>query len=720
MRARTATGLLVAVAVTVGGVAGSSGPARAATALSLGSVWSAVVLPGEVIRESSPLLVDLTADGVPDIVVGTMSGHVVAVNGATGARLWTQSALSATSSINSSPSAADVDGDGRPEIFVGSGAATANPGPGALLSFEHDGTVRAGFPLNVWDGVYPVSRAPGIHSSPAIGDVDQDGQPEVVFGTLAWKSIWSVSVDGQVEAGFPYNSHDTNFSTPALADLNGDGVTDFVIGQDQTPGDPAQGLDQECGTVRGIDGHGGTFFSVTRDEIVRSSPAVGDVDGDGQAEIVVGSGNYWSNPANYNANPYAPAACPIPDPGHVLVLSLSGQLERDITVGGSAFPSPALADVNGDGRADVVIGTSTQTGTGGGYVVAVDGLTGGQIWKVPARTGVAEDIIGGVSAADLNGDGKQDVLVPAGSGVYIHDGATGDVIAGINSGQVGYQNTPAVADMDNDGRLDIVTAGTRGNDGIIERWEVTTPGSVGALSWPTFHHDARRTGNLVPPPLTQASPLCAAAPGQGYWLSTADGRVYGYCAAASYGSAAGMGLNRPIVSMAATVSGRGYWLMAGDGGVFSYGDAAFYGSTGAMKLNQPIITAMPTPSGRGYWLIATDGGVFSFGDAAFYGSTGAIRLNQPIVTGMATPSGRGYWLIASDGGVFSFGDAAFYGSTGAIRLNQPIVTAAATPSGQGYWMFASDGGVFSFGDAHFLGSLGGTTLAAPVVASATP
>ena len=78
--------------------------------------------------------------------------------------------------------------------------------------------------------------------------------------------------------------------------------------------------------------------------------------------------------------------------------------------------------------------------------------------------------------------------------------------------------------------------------------------------------------------------------------------------------------------------------MASDGGVFTYGDAAFYGSAGGMDLNRPIVTMAATPDGRGYWLVASDGGVFTYGDAAFYGSTGGMDLNRPIVAMAASPA----------------------------------------------------------------------------------
>ena len=188
-------------------------------------------------------------------------------------------------------------------------------------------------------------------------------------------------------------------------------------------------------------------------------------------------------------------------------------------------------------------------------------------------------------------------------------------------------------------------------------------------------------------------------PSASFWLADAHGAVWGFGGAASYGSAAGLPLNHPVVAITPTNDTRGYWLVASDGGIFSYGDAAFYGSTGAIVLNKPIVSMASTPDGRGYWLVASDGGIFSYGDATFYGSTGAITLNKPIVGMAPTPDGRGYWLVASDGGIFNYGDAGFHGSAAGAASPDPAEKIVASRSGGGYWVEEQNGTAYGFGDA---------------------
>jgi hypothetical protein len=194
---------------------------------------------------------------------------------------------------------------------------------------------------------------------------------------------------------------------------------------------------------------------------------------------------------------------------------------------------------------------------------------------------------------------------------------------------------------------------------------------------------------------------------QGYWLASADGGVFAYGSAAFYGSLGSLGLQGPIVGIAATPDGLGYWLVALDGGVFAFGDAAFYGSMGGTPLNQPVVGMASTPDGKGYWLVASDGGIFAFGDAAFMGSMGGTPLVSPVTSMASTTDGTGYWLVAGDGGIFAFGKAPFFGSEGGKVLNDPVVGIAPSHNDQGYLLVATDGGIFGFGSFSYYGSLGG-------------
>ncbi|MDQ3758100.1 MAG: VCBS repeat-containing protein, partial [Actinomycetota bacterium] len=623
------------------------------------------------------------------VMVGALDGKLYAFHGGDGSDVggWPRQLSHA---IHSSPSGADIDGNGSPEIFTGVGVADRAFPPGAAYSLAANGGVRWRYAGN--DGQ---NTEQAVQATLPIGDTNSDSVPDVMFGTMGLTAHSLRATDGGENPGWPYYWDDSVFSSAALADLNGDGATDYVVGGDSSPGGPT---DHEGGMVRAINGNGGLMWEFRTNEIVYSSPAVGDVDGDGGIEVVVGGGDYYSRVTGTRRS----------DASKVFVLNAAGGLEWSRDIGAETNSSPALADVNGDGRIDIV-----QAGRDGnaGQVVAFNG-NGAELWRTGNPIGGA--VLGSVTTADLNRDGAQDVIVPTGGAVSAYDGRNGARMWAINQGGAAYQNSVLATDVDGDGAVDLFLAGSRTDGtGVVERWEVPDS-TLGNLGWHTFRKDARRTGSWTTAPL--ARNLCTT-PG-GYWLVARDGGVFAFCDARFHGSTGAIRLNQPVVGMASTASGGGYWLVAADGGIFAFGDARFHGSTGAIRLNQPIVGMARTPSGNGYWLVASDGGIFAFGDAKFHGSTGAITLNQPVVGMAPTQSGNGYWLVARDGGIFAFGDAKFHGSTGAIRLNQPVVGMAAHGNGTGYWLTAADGGIFAFGSAPFRGSTGAIKLNQPIVGMA--
>ncbi len=683
-----------------GAMVGSAVPVASAGAatrpsISFGApVWTVPIPDGSnPIALSSPDVAQLPAG--PAVVVGDRSGNVYAYSLASGTHVWTDSA---GAPVDSTPSAVPTTaGSGLDTVYVGTGNA-ADPVSGGYLAIKPTGT----FKWSVQANNPPTDPYPynGVQASMAIGDLQ--GGIDVVAGNLGENEYAMTAGSGGVLNGFPWYQGDSDFTTPALADLYGNGRTEIIEGGASSTGTSYGTQYHDGGHLRVLSPTGnagqpepndGLDCQYTTTQAVQSSPAVGEFFGSSsRVGIVFGTGSTWAGAAETD---------------HLIALDSHCGLMWNVTLDGLTTSSPALADVLGNGQLQVIEGT--QAGSTGS-VYAITGSDGATLW----RTSVGNPVIGSVVTADL-GSGYQDVLAPTTDGVYVLTGRNGSVLTTLQTG-TGFQNSPLVT-QDPTGAIGITLAGYRAGGSVIFHYRLAGSdgsGVDGPGAWPQFHHDSQLTGDTGTAQNIEVPCSPPAGIPAGYELSAADGGIFSFGNLPFCGSTGSITLNRPVVGVAETADGGGYWEVASDGGLFAFGNAQFYGSMGGKPLNQPIVGMAATPTGGGYWEVASDGGLFAFGNAQFYGSMGGKPLNQPIVGMAATPTGGGYWEVASDGGIFSFGNAQFHGSMGGKPLNQPIVGIAADAATGGYWEVASDGGIFSF-DAPFYGSMGGKPLNAPIV-----
>ena len=707
--------------------------AAATTALTAASFqlqWTAGPLADQFnpIAESSPAEPTLDGGG-PAVVVGDRSGAVYAYHLSDGTPVPGWPAYIGVP-VDSTPSVLPQAGSGLDDVLVGAGNAF-EPADGGYVAFSPSGQ-------QLWSAAAvnpPTDDAPasGVQASITISSLQ--GKPSAFAGTLGQVSEAVSAGSGRTLSGWPFFSGDSVFSTAAAADLYGTGDRELILGGASTRGEALSEDYPNGGHVRILNSQGGLVCDFETNQEVDSSPAVGTFLNGGYG-IVVGTGSYYGGAS---------------DTGTLQAFDPYCHRVWSDHLDGVTSSSPALSDVLGSGRLEVVEGTDSGHG---GSVWVIDAPTGQPIW----HTAVSGRVIGSVVTADLTGQGYQDLIVPTVFGTDILDGRTGAIVTVLT--QAGFQNSPLVT-VDPDGQTGITLAGYNGsNQGVVYHYEVAGSDgaeAVGGTAWPMFHHDPQLTG-VEPLPAPKPTPTCdvPASVWPGYQAVASDGGVFSY-GRPYCGSVANVRLTRPIVGAAAAPGSGGYWMVASDGGVFTFGGARYYGSTGHIRLTKPVVAMAATPDGRGYWLVASDGGVFAFGDARFYGSTGNIRLAKPVVGMAATVDGRGYWLVTSDGGVFAYGDAQFlgsaghhhlarpivgiaedratggywlvgsdggvlaynayyFGSAGADHVSSPVVGMAATEDGRGYWLVGADGGIFSFGDARYRGSTGALKLRRPIVA----
>lgn len=170
----------------------------------------------------------------------------------------------------------------------------------------------------------------------------------------------------------------------------------------------------------------------------------------------------------------------------------------------------------------------------------------------------------------------------------------------------------------------------------------------------------------------------------GLYQAGAFGELLAWGDAKFYGDLSHVGIESPILAVAATPSGEGYWLMEAGGRMHPFGDAPSLGSP-TLPADEYAIGLAATPTGKGYWQVTQTGAVYATGDAGFFGSAaGTLGDDVGIMDMAATPSGKGYWLVDDAGGVHAFGDAGFFGSAASLPPRYPITGLAPTSTGRGY------------------------------------
>jgi len=504
------------------------------------------------------------------------------------------------SSGEASPVLADLDGDGILEVIL----ATSG---GTIHALRGDGTELDGYPLRTdpppamelyagsaayLEGAVDPDHGDGFIAAAAVGDLDGDGRPEVVGASIAGGVYaWS---DGELRDGFPAwtlgrepeefdgdDVWDVGFwAAPTLVDLDGDGTLEIL----------AAAMD---GRLYAID-HRGADWGPYPVELchpdncgvqgapIVCSPAVGDVDADGDLDVALGS-NETTHDARFSVTYLLDAVSgevhdgwpretqglvgeasliPIVGEGHPASLSLAdvdgdGDLELADSVflahtelmhhdGEELYPlahfadeygdgantnepslvhfseHPVFGDMTGDGVPDLV-----QGGVGTMYLISLplvfqrdfqqpvaawDGTSGEFLEGWPQQI---EDLqfFMAPAIADISGDGAAEAIaVSGGSLVHAWD-AEGLSPSGwpklVGQWAIG---SPAVGDIDGDGYLDVVVA-TR--MGLVFAWTTRGPAD-GVVEWASVHHDAANTGNYhTPLPLQDGPPRVEAEPGGG-------------------------------------------------------------------------------------------------------------------------------------------------------------------------------------------------------------
>tara|TARA_R110002124_G_scaffold287349_1_gene473559 strand:- start:10107 stop:11864 length:1758 start_codon:yes stop_codon:yes gene_type:complete len=374
-----------------------------------------------------PTVVDLDDDGNMEIIINTgyptTVGRLYVTDGQ-GVDLpgWPLN-FNDNWMINA-PAVADLDGDGTLDIIAGERAGSTQ---GFVHALNIDGTsINAGYPVEI-----PATPA----FTPSIGDIDNDGNKDLVIAASS-AGMYAFDNQGNVLTGFPVVDPTVRYSyqSPILVDLDGDEDLE-IVGSNH--GDAAAFY---------VMNHDGTYYPgwpLARNEWTYSPATVADIDNDGTYEIFMGdksvSGTGDPLPTIFGLTP---SATDIPN----FPIEKYGGNEGVLSI----------ADINNDDVLDIIFTSNVTDMDGNGYLHAYSTDGSGEIDGFPLRprgfTFLNSAVLG-----DVDGDGMMDLT----SNSYTLTFGAGVDSTFVNSYNL---NVPYNADK-------IIRNGYKGNnfrDGLVE------------------------------------------------------------------------------------------------------------------------------------------------------------------------------------------------------------------------------------------------------------
>ncbi|MCF7920224.1 MAG: hypothetical protein K9N06_09970 [Candidatus Cloacimonetes bacterium] len=384
--------------------------------------------------------------------------------------------------IWSSPACGDIDGDGEDEI-VGGSRNNTNGNIGVLYAFEKSGAAVEGF---------PVTMAGGGTMNASLADIDDDGDLEIFVNVRNHPNGWTYVFDGDgsVFPGFPQQLDTFPGSGISVGDITGDDIPEIV------------GLSYNSLWAFDIAGNVLDGFPVSQPgyNYSYSQPILADIDDDGLREIIYGG---CSNG------------------GACFVVRNDGTNADGWpqTVDQWVFANPALADLDGDGDLEIIIGDQVSSGTPIDHIYAWHG-DGSALNGFPA--GPTNAIYAQVGIADLDGDELPEIMIDDnvfanGYDCYNDDGTHCDdwpLPAGTGWDSVTMQMTPVFGDLDLDGYLEIMGAATGFTSWIVELcfWNTESLWNEELAYMPldgcNIQHSGVYPQELLPPP--EAPSECTA------------------------------------------------------------------------------------------------------------------------------------------------------------------------------------------------------------------
>ena len=414
-----------------------------------------------IIQSLAPSIADFNGDGYVDVAYVDKIGYLKIINGKTLEPLWNKP-LSYQIQSPLGVVIADLNKNQLPDILI--------PANNSII-YAIDGKTGT----EIWSspllgGLFSGNPVVADLNGDGLQDIficSQTGQIHIGYGGFANPEWSTLQVEAEIKC------------TPSAGDVNSDDLPEVLVGTENGKVLIFDGKKDNFSQIIDINEElqkaKGSFFE---DHPIRQRIAIGKLDADDYADFVV-----------------------LTEQNHVLAMN-GRDLKRlwfdELESGflGNSIAPPTLADLNDDGRLDVVLVTNDNT------IIAYDGTGkgGGQKkinWGyIPENR---EQFVSYPVLVDINKDKNIDVLV-AGfyGGLYIFNGKDGKLInnyKAINSIEEAIIGTPMVADLRNDKNLDILL---RKNNNSFFMLETNCRVTRSSVVWGQLNFDAKQAGcNLL-------------------------------------------------------------------------------------------------------------------------------------------------------------------------------------------------------------------------------
>ncbi len=385
--------------------------------------------------------------------------------------------------LEGAPSFGDIDGDGQGEIVATGRGLTSG---GQIYAYKKNGTTVTGFPIN-----HGYSTR-----TPVLADLDNNGTMEIIVNERVSRMVYVYKGDATVFPGWPRPINHVPASSAAVGDITGDGVPEIIAESYSslfawhTNGDSLAGF---------------PFVMPSGVTNSYSSPVLVDLDGDNIREIVWGTHGTTNYVYVLKNNGTVMAGWPKSTPYWI-------------------YSPPSVGFIDGDNMLDIAIGDGGGTISGSPVFTlfawnkngaALSGFPVSGLWSINNQPVIA----------DIDNDNMSEIIIDdnttqSGMGKYLAYNHDGTPVSGwpIFTTGTTFFHTPCVLDINNNGILDLVGAGGEGtypNDYTnLYLWNTGMNLNIPKTYNPIWQYNARHNGVYGDNPLVGVNVQVTSVPEQ--------------------------------------------------------------------------------------------------------------------------------------------------------------------------------------------------------------